>query len=116
MMDQDCQVCARSWLLIVMAMEGLLLTVLSLSMASLLDIRCQPVATRISRLPPASCPGSGTPEFMAPELYEEEYNELVDIYAFGMCVLEMVTFEYPYSECTNAAQIYKKVVMVSPQP
>lgn len=50
---------------------------------------------------------------MAPELYEEEYNELVDIYAFGMCVLEMVTFEYPYSECTNAAQIYKKVVMVS---
>lgn len=51
----------------------------------------------------------GTPEFMAPELYEEEYNELVDIYAFGMCVLEMVTSEYPYSECSNPAQIYKKV-------
>ncbi|KAI5061912.1 hypothetical protein GOP47_0022451 [Adiantum capillus-veneris] len=51
----------------------------------------------------------GTPEFMAPELYEEEYNELVDIYSFGMCLLEIVTFEYPYSECTNAAQIYKKV-------
>nr|XP_009779089.1 PREDICTED: probable serine/threonine-protein kinase WNK3 isoform X2 [Nicotiana sylvestris]XP_016478948.1 PREDICTED: probable serine/threonine-protein kinase WNK3 isoform X2 [Nicotiana tabacum] len=52
---------------------------------------------------------SGTPEFMAPELYEEEYNELVDIYAFGMCLLELVTFEYPYVECANAAQIYKKV-------
>ncbi|XP_042504847.1 probable serine/threonine-protein kinase WNK10 isoform X2 [Macadamia integrifolia] len=51
----------------------------------------------------------GTPEFMAPELYEEEYNELVDIYSFGMCMLEMVTFEYPYSECRNPAQIYKKV-------
>ncbi|KAK1357885.1 putative serine/threonine-protein kinase WNK3 [Heracleum sosnowskyi] len=51
----------------------------------------------------------GTPEFMAPELYEEEYDELVDIYAFGMCLLELVTFEYPYVECTNAAQIYKKV-------
>ncbi|KAF5743724.1 serine/threonine-protein kinase WNK3 isoform X1 [Tripterygium wilfordii] len=51
----------------------------------------------------------GTPEFMAPELYEEEYNELVDIYAFGMCVLELVTFEYPYAECANAAQIFKKV-------
>ncbi|EFJ05946.1 hypothetical protein SELMODRAFT_136322, partial [Selaginella moellendorffii] len=51
----------------------------------------------------------GTPEFMAPELYEEDYNELVDIYSFGMCLLEMVTFEYPYSECMNAAQIYKKV-------
>ncbi|KAI3650174.1 hypothetical protein MP228_004912 [Amoeboaphelidium protococcarum] len=52
----------------------------------------------------------GTPEFMAPEMYEEKgYNEKVDIYAFGMCLLEMVTGEYPYSECTNAAQIYKKV-------
>ncbi|KAH6821683.1 with no lysine kinase 1 [Perilla frutescens var. hirtella] len=51
----------------------------------------------------------GTPEFMAPEVYEEEYNELVDIYSFGMCILEMVTFEYPYSECTHPAQIYKKV-------
>nr|KAJ0201621.1 hypothetical protein LSAT_V11C600329850 [Lactuca sativa] len=55
----------------------------------------------------------GTPEFMAPELYEEEYNELVDIYSFGMCLLEMVTFEYPYSECKNPAQIYKKVTSIS---
>ncbi|URD86772.1 serine threonine-protein kinase [Musa troglodytarum] len=52
----------------------------------------------------------GTPEFMAPELYEEEYNELVDIYSFGMCMLEMITLEYPYSECKNPAQIYKKVM------
>ncbi|CAA3033536.1 probable serine threonine- kinase WNK5 [Olea europaea subsp. europaea] len=51
----------------------------------------------------------GTPEFMAPELYEEEYDELVDIYSFGMCVLEMLTSEYPYCECSNPAQIYKKV-------
>ncbi|KEH25193.1 WNK kinase [Medicago truncatula] len=51
----------------------------------------------------------GTPEFMAPELYEEEYNELVDVYSFGMCVLEIMTSDYPYSECTNPAQIYKKV-------
>ncbi|KAI4341374.1 hypothetical protein MLD38_026104 [Melastoma candidum] len=51
----------------------------------------------------------GTPEFMAPEFYDEEYDELVDVYAFGMCLLELVTLEYPYSECSNAAQIYKKV-------
>ena len=50
---------------------------------------------------------------MAPEVYQEEYNELVDIYSFGMCILEMVTFEYPYSECTHPAQIYKKVISVS---
>lgn len=53
----------------------------------------------------------GTPEFMAPELYEENYDELVDVYSFGMCMLEMLTSEYPYSECTNPAQIYKKVTM-----
>ncbi|CAJ1937879.1 unnamed protein product [Sphenostylis stenocarpa] len=51
----------------------------------------------------------GTPEFMAPELYDENYNELADIYSFGMCMLELVTSEYPYSECRNSAQIYKKV-------
>ncbi|KAJ1415765.1 Protein kinase domain [Sesbania bispinosa] len=32
----------------------------------------------------------GTPKFMALELYEEEYNKLVDIYSFGMCILEMI--------------------------
>ncbi|KAI3861975.1 hypothetical protein MKW98_018258 [Papaver atlanticum] len=52
----------------------------------------------------------GTPEFMAPEIYNEDYNELVDIYSFGMCMLEMTTNEFPYIECTNCAQVYKKVV------
>jgi serine/threonine protein kinase len=51
----------------------------------------------------------GTPEFMAPEYYEEVYDEKVDIWAFGMCLLEMSTLEYPFSECTNPAQIFKKV-------
>lgn len=56
---------------------------------------------------------AGTPEFMAPEMYEEHYDEAVDVYAFGMCMLEMATSEYPYSECQNAAQIYRKVTSVS---
>ncbi|XP_063926696.1 protein piccolo-like isoform X7 [Zophobas morio] len=47
---------------------------------------------------------------MAPEMYEEHYDEGVDVYAFGMCMLEMATSEYPYSECTGPAQIYKKVI------
>lgn len=29
-----------------------------------------------------------------------------------MCLLEMVTGEYPYSECQYAAQVYRKVVSV----
>lgn len=45
----------------------------------------------------------GTPEFMAPEMYEEVYGPSVDVYAFGMCVLEMVTNETPYRECMNPA-------------
>lgn len=47
---------------------------------------------------------------MAPELYEEHYGTEVDIYAFGMAVLEMLTREMPYKECENPAQIYRKVV------
>jgi len=51
----------------------------------------------------------GTPAFMAPELYGDDYDEMVDIYAFGMCVLEMVTLETPYSECASKGQIFRKV-------
>merc|ERR1719397_1678768 len=51
----------------------------------------------------------GTPEFMAPEMYLEKYDEKVDIYAFGMCVLQMVTKKYPYGECQTMHQVYKKV-------
>ncbi|CAA7393313.1 unnamed protein product [Spirodela intermedia] len=51
----------------------------------------------------------GTPEFMAPELYEEDYTEQVDIYSFGMCLLEMITREIPYSECDSVAKIYRMV-------
>jgi len=52
----------------------------------------------------------GTPEFMAPELYEEYYGTEVDIYAFGMAILEMLTRETPYRECSNPAQIFRKVI------
>lgn len=56
----------------------------------------------------------GTPEFMAPEMYDECYDEAVDVYAFGMCLIEMLTGDYPYSECSNAAQIYRKVTQGNP--
>jgi len=51
----------------------------------------------------------GTPEFMAPEMFEEKYDEKVDIYAFGMCVIQMVTKKYPYQECRTLHQVYKKI-------
>lgn len=47
---------------------------------------------------------------MAPEMYtEKNYGVEVDIYAFGMTVLEMLTGTYPYEELTNAVQIYRQV-------
>lgn len=49
---------------------------------------------------------------MAPEMYEERYDESVDVYAFGMCMLEMASGEYPYMECQNPAQIYRRVTSV----
>ena len=53
----------------------------------------------------------GTPEFMAPEMYDEQYDESVDLYAFGMAMLEMATSEFPYSECKNAAQVSPGVIV-----
>lgn len=53
----------------------------------------------------------GTPEFMAPELYHGIYNEKVDIYAYGMCLLELVSMQFPYMECQNRAQIFRHVSM-----
>lgn len=52
----------------------------------------------------------GTPDFIAPEVYEEKYDTAVDIYAFGMCLLEMLMKGSPYTECTTPGQVYKKVI------
>lgn len=52
---------------------------------------------------------AGTPEFMAPEFYSDQYSTAVDIWAFGMLVIELVTHEFPYSECRGIHQICGKV-------
>lgn len=57
------------------------------------------------------CVFKGTPEFMAPEIYEENYGSSCDIYSLGMCLLEMATLKTPYSECKNLGQIYQKVTL-----
>ncbi|ESU36410.1 Kinase, WNK [Giardia duodenalis] len=52
----------------------------------------------------------GTPEFMAPETYSNaHYDEKVDIYAFGMLLLELITRDTPYLECANIVDVLKKV-------
>nr|CDS20373.1 serine:threonine protein kinase WNK1 [Echinococcus granulosus] len=43
----------------------------------------------------------GTVGFMAPEIFDEMYDEKVDIYAFGMLMLEVMTNRTPYDECAT---------------
>lgn len=65
-------------------------------------------STTLSNL--TACTIVGTPEYMAPEIYEGSYDTSIDIYAYGMCVLEICTGEHPYAECANPAAVYKKVM------
>lgn len=52
----------------------------------------------------------GTPEYMAPELWEgKEASKVSDIYAFGVLVYEMLTGEVPFSGTTPMAVGYKHV-------
>ena len=51
----------------------------------------------------------GTPAYTAPEVYTGKYTTKADIWSFGLCVLEMVTGETPYSECSTVGAIYIKV-------
>eukprot|EP01134_Creolimax_fragrantissima_P003893 CFRG3893T1 len=46
----------------------------------------------------------------APELYDSESPDLhpsIDIYAFGMLVLEMATSQTPYHECKSFTEVYQ---------
>lgn len=51
----------------------------------------------------------GTPEYMAPEIYTEKYDEKIDIYSFGLCISELFTGEIPYNEFSNFTKIWKAV-------
>ncbi|KAL9963881.1 hypothetical protein ACROYT_G027434 [Oculina patagonica] len=52
---------------------------------------------------------------MAPEVYEGHYDESIDIYAFGMCLLEMTTLEYPYMECDIVQIPYRVASGIKPE-
>ena len=57
--------------------------------------------------------GIGTPGYMPPELADDMFDPKSDIYAFGMCALEMFTFKFPYGECATSYQIFAKQLKVS---
>jgi len=59
---------------------------------------------------------TGTPEFMAPDMYmadrssKSTYTHTVDIWAFAMCVVEMVTNRTPYAEHRTVGDIMTAVM------
>jgi len=56
----------------------------------------------------------GTPEFMAPEVNEGNYNFKSDIYSLGLSLIELLTVQKPYKECEGSLNIYinkKKGIM-----
>jgi serine/threonine protein kinase len=46
-------------------------------------------------------PRPGLPEFRAPEMYDGAYTESVDVYSFGLAVLQMATMKLPFAECRH---------------
>lgn len=45
--------------------------------------------------------------YMAPEMYHGDVGTPVDVYAFGMLLLELMTLERPYAEFKNAPLLLK---------
>ncbi|EED43736.1 serine/threonine protein kinase [Enterocytozoon bieneusi H348] len=57
----------------------------------------------------------GTLNYMAREMFEGDgYNEKVDIYAFGMTLIQMSTGRTPYVECQENSDIKKNVLQGIP--
>merc|ERR1712048_612562 len=46
---------------------------------------------------------------MAPEQLDSQYDEKVDVYALGMCIIEMITKTYPYEECRNIIEVFRAI-------
>ena len=46
---------------------------------------------------------------MAPEYFGGNYSTGVDIWAFGMTILEVITHRKPYFECDDPEDIKKKI-------
>ena len=60
--------------------------------------------------------GIGTPEYMAPEQWENKVLPQTDIYALGVVFYELVTGHKPYTADTPAAVLRKQLVDPLPKP
>ncbi|KAJ3450566.1 wnk kinase isoform m [Anaeramoeba flamelloides] len=54
--------------------------------------------------------GMSSTSHLAPEFVDGSYNHKIDVYSFGLCVLEMATLERPFQECSNSGQYFQKLI------
>lgn len=52
---------------------------------------------------------AGTPMFMAPECWGSDWNEKVDVWAFGMTLIEMINRSLPYPHLQSAEEVREAV-------
>ena len=65
----------------------------------------------------STCGIKGKPTYLAPEiLISKEYSKSSDVYSFGMVVYEIVTYEIPFNNMTDAVQIIDEVVTKGNRP
>ena len=60
--------------------------------------------------------GVGTPEYMAPEQWENQVSPQTDVYALGVVFYELVTGQKPYTADTPAAVLRKQLLDPLPRP
>ncbi|XP_021737601.1 probable serine/threonine-protein kinase WNK9 [Chenopodium quinoa] len=53
---------------------------------------------------------AGMSETTAPDVFEQDYNEKIDIYSLGMTVLQMVTQEKLFSECNGNTEMVCEMI------
>eukprot|EP01048_Picozoa_sp_COSAG05_P020531 COSAG05_NODE_3509_length_2019_cov_1.798437_2_plen_146_part_00 len=61
--------------------------------------------------------GCGSVIWMAPEIITgKTYNEKIDVFSYGMCVLELVDCHLPWHGCASPAEVPYKVTKSTTRP
>lgn len=80
----------------------------SATMESRVDVKLADYGISRSTLPTGTKGFAGTEGFIAPEIYifngQEEYNEKVDCFSFGMFIFELITLRLPFEGQDNSVK------------
>ena len=78
---------------------------------AILKIGALELGTFIQNSSPSSF--DGTAGFMPPEIWKQNANDVkTDVYAYGMCALEVITKTPPYAECMTGVEVFARQIQV----